>query len=44
MIWVAAPAREWVHMWVQEEEDFDSQLPLNAEGSLTKRIFPPVER
>lgn len=29
MIWVAAPAREWVHMWVQEEEDFDSQLFLD---------------
>lgn len=28
-IWVAAPAREWVHMWVQEEEDFDSQLFLD---------------
>ena len=29
MIWVAAPAQEWVHMWVQEEEDFDSQLFLD---------------
>ena len=29
MIWVATPAQEWVHMWVQEEEDFDSQLFLD---------------
>ena len=31
MILVAAPAWEWVHMWVQEDEDFDSQLFLDQD-------------